>query len=127
LNDRRLRVSARTKLVDSVIGTGVPHLGRGDHGGYLLQLRNVMGEVSGVRRMGAAALDLAYVAAGRFDGFWEDGLSPWDIGAGIILVREAGGFVTDRQGGQDVVESKVIVAGNEAIQRALVKTLGKPV
>ncbi|WP_320077083.1 inositol monophosphatase family protein, partial [Klebsiella pneumoniae] len=84
LNDRRLRVSGRIKLVDSVIGTGVPHLGRGHHGDYLVQLRNVMGEVSGIRRMGAAALDLAAVAAGRFDGFWEDGLSPWDTGAGII-------------------------------------------
>ncbi|MEP7452233.1 inositol monophosphatase family protein [Phyllobacterium sp. SB3] len=127
LNDRRLRVSGRTKLVDSIIGTGVPHLGRGDHGNYLLQLRNIMGEVSGVRRMGAAALDLAYVAAGRFDGFWEDGLNPWDIGAGIIMIREAGGYVTDLDGGQDVVESKAIVAGNEAIQKALVKALKKPV
>ncbi|EJM99374.1 inositol monophosphatase family protein [Phyllobacterium sp. YR531] len=127
LNDRRLRVSGRTKLVDSIIGTGVPHLGRGDHGNYLLQLRNIMGEVSGVRRMGAAALDLAYVAAGRFDGFWEDGLNPWDIGAGIIMIREAGGYVTDLNGGQDVVESKAIVAGNEAVQKALVKALKKPV
>lgn len=127
LNDRRLRVSGRTKLVDCIIGTGVPHLGRGDHGNYLVQLRNIMGEVSGVRRMGAAALDLAYVAAGRFDGFWEDGLHPWDIGAGIIMIREAGGYVTDLDGGQDVVESKAIVAGNEAIQRALVKALKKPI
>ncbi|MCO4317638.1 inositol monophosphatase [Phyllobacterium sp. 21LDTY02-6] len=127
LNDRRLRVAGRTKLVDAVIGTGVPHLGRGDHGNYLLQLRNVMGEVSGVRRLGAAALDLAYVAAGRFDGFWEDGLHPWDTGAGIVLIREAGGFVTDLDGGQNVIESKALVAGNEAIQRALLKTLKKPV
>ncbi|MBZ9654623.1 inositol monophosphatase family protein [Phyllobacterium lublinensis] len=127
LNDRRLRVAGRSKLVDAVIGTGVPHLGRGHHGNYLVELRNVMGEVSGVRRMGAAALDLAYVAAGRLDGFWETGLSPWDIGAGIILVREAGGFVTDLDGSQDVVESKTVVAGNEAIQRALLKTLKKPI
>ena len=127
LNDRRLRVSGRSKLVDSVIGTGVPHLGRGDHGNYLLQMRNVMAEVSGIRRMGAAALDLAYVAAGRLDGFWEEGLSPWDIGAGIIMIREAGGFVTNLDGEQDVIESKAIIAGNEAIQRALLKTLKKPV
>ncbi|TXR49326.1 inositol monophosphatase family protein [Phyllobacterium endophyticum] len=127
LNDRRLRVAARSKLVDSIIGTGVPHLGRGDHGNYLLQMRNVMAEVSGIRRMGAAALDLAYVAAGRLDGFWEDGLSPWDIGAGIIMIREAGGFITDLEGGQDVIESKTIIAGNEAIQRALLKTLKKPI
>jgi myo-inositol-1(or 4)-monophosphatase len=127
LNDRRLRVSGRSKLVDSVIGTGVPHLGRGDHGNYLLQMRNVMAEVSGIRRMGAAALDLAYVAAGRLDGFWEEGLSPWDIGAGIIMIREAGGFVTNLDGEQDVIESKAIIAGNEAIQRALLKTLKKPI
>ena len=127
LNDRRLRVSGRSKLVDSVIGTGVPHLGRGDHGNYLLQMRNVMAEVSGIRRMGAAALDLAYVAAGSLDGFWEEGLSPWDIGAGIIMIREAGGFVTNLDGEQDVIESKAIIAGNEAIQRALLKTLKKPV
>jgi myo-inositol-1(or 4)-monophosphatase len=127
LNDRRLRVSGRSKLVDSVIGTGVPHLGRGDHGNYLLQMRNVMAEVSGIRRMGAAALDLAYVAAGRLDGFWEEGLSPWDIGAGIIMIREAGGFVTNFDGEQDVIESKAIIAGNEAIQRALLKTLKKPI
>ena len=127
LNDRRLRVAGRTKLADAVIGTGVPHLGRGHHGNYLVELRNVMGEVSGIRRMGAAALDLAYVAAGRLDGFWEAGLSPWDIGAGILMIREAGGFVTDLDGGQDVVESGTIVAGNEAIHRALLKTLKKPV
>ncbi|UXN62405.1 inositol monophosphatase family protein [Phyllobacterium zundukense] len=127
LNDRRLRVSGRSKLVDSVIGTGVPHLGRGDHGNYLLQMRNVMAEVSGIRRMGAAALDLAYVAAGRLDGFWEEGLSPWDIGAGIIMIREAGGFVTNLDGEQDVIDSKAIIAGNEAIQRALLKTLKKPI
>src|SRR5262245_6165623 len=105
LNDRRLRVSARNRLSDSVIGTGVPHLGRGHHGNYLIELRNVMGEVSGIRRMGAAAIDLAYVAAGRFDGFWEEGLSPWDVAAGIVLIREAGGFVTDRDGGQDMFAS----------------------
>ncbi len=72
LNDRRLRVAGRTKLTDAVIGTGVPHLGRGHHGNFLVELRNVMGEVSGIRRLGSAALDLAYVAAGRMDGFWED-------------------------------------------------------
>ncbi|PYE88681.1 inositol monophosphatase family protein [Phyllobacterium leguminum] len=127
LNDRRLRVAARTKLSDAVIGTGVPHLGRGHHGNYLLELRNVMGETAGIRRMGAAALDLAYVAAGRLDGFWEDALHPWDIGAGILLVREAGGFLSDKNGGQDMFETKSIVAGNEAIQSALLQVLKKPV
>ncbi len=96
LNDRRLRVASRNKLVDSVIGTGIPHLGRGHHGHYLVELRNVMAETAGIRRMGAIALDLAYVAGGRLDGFWEDGMHPWDIGAGILMVREAGGFVSDK-------------------------------
>ncbi len=127
LNDRRLRVSARRKLADSVIGTGVPHLGRGHHGNYLVELRNVMGEVSGIRRMGAAALDLAYLAAGRLDGFWEDALQPWDIAAGMLLIREAGGFVTDKSGGQDIFDTGGIVAGNEAIHSALMKALGKPI
>ena len=126
LNDRRLRVAGRSKLSDAVIGTGVPHLGRGHHGNYLVELRNVMGEVSGIRRLGSAALDLAYVAAGRMDGFWEQTLSPWDVGAGILLVREAGGFVTDKAGGQEMFETGDIVAGNEAIHRALMKTLKKP-
>jgi myo-inositol-1(or 4)-monophosphatase len=126
LNDRRLRVSARTQLSDAVIGTGIPHLGRGHHGNFLIELRNVMGEVSGIRRLGAASLDLAYVAAGRFDGFWEEALSPWDVAAGILLIREAGGFVSDRAGGQDMFESQSLVAGNEAIHRALLKTVRKP-
>jgi myo-inositol-1(or 4)-monophosphatase len=126
LNDRRLRVAARTKLPDTVIGTGVPHLGRGHHGNYLLELRNVMGEVAGIRRMGAAALDLAYLAAGRLDGFWEDLLKPWDMAAGIILIREAGGYATDPDGGQSILESGSIVAGNEIIHGALIKTLKRP-
>ncbi|MDR7221538.1 inositol monophosphatase family protein [Aminobacter aminovorans] len=127
LNDRRLRVSGRTKLVDAVIGCGVPHLGRGHHGNFLLELRNVMGEVAGIRRLGSAALDLAYVAAGRMDGFWETALSPWDVAAGILLVREAGGFVSDDKGGQEMLDGGSIVAGNETIHRALIKTLKRPV
>ncbi|WP_048645020.1 inositol monophosphatase family protein [Nitratireductor soli] len=126
LNDRRLRVAARTKLSDAVIGTGIPHLGRGHHGEALLDLRNVMGETAGIRRLGSAALDLAYVAAGRMDGFWEDALSPWDMAAGIVLVREAGGFVTDRDGGNKIFETGKVVAGNEAMHRALLKTLARP-
>ncbi len=126
LNDRRLRVAARNRLSDAVVGCGVPHLGRGHHGNFLIELRNVMGEVAGIRRMGSAALDLAYVAAGRMDGFWESNLSAWDIAAGILMVREAGGFVSDLGGGQDMLSDGTVVAGNEAIQRALAKTLKKP-
>jgi myo-inositol-1(or 4)-monophosphatase len=83
--------------------------------------------VAGVRRFGAAALDLAYVAAGRYDGFWESSLFPWDIAAGVLLVREAGGFVTDARGGQDVLSGETIVAGNEIIHGALLKTLARPI
>lgn len=126
LNDRRLRVGARRKLSDSVIGTGVPHLGRGHHGNFLVEMRHVMAEVAGVRRMGAAALDLAYVAAGRLDGFWESGLSPWDMAAGILMIREAGGFVSDADGGADMLEKGSIVAGNEIIQKTLLQTIRKP-
>ena len=126
LNDRRLRVGARRKLSDCVIGTGIPHLGRGHHGNYLIELRHVMGESAGIRRMGSAALDLAYVAAGRMDGFWEHGLQSWDMAAGILLVREAGGFATDPEGGQSIFDSGSIVAGNEVIHGALMKTLKKP-
>lgn len=126
MNDRRLRVAGRRKLSDSVIGTGVPHLGRSDHGQFLIELRHVMGEVAGIRRMGSAALDLAYVAAGRFDGFWESGLQPWDMAAGILMIREAGGFVSDTSGGQDMFGTGTVLAGNELIQKALLTEVRKP-
>jgi len=123
MNDRRLRVSARRNLIDAVIGTGVPHLGRGHHPTYLAELAKVMGETAGIRRMGAASLDLAYVAAGRLDGFWEDALSPWDIAAGILMIREAGGFVTDLEGGQDMLENGCVLAGNEPIHAGLARLI----
>ncbi|MVA27800.1 inositol monophosphatase family protein [Agrobacterium vitis] len=126
LNDRRIRVGARKVLSDCVIGCGMPHLGRGNHGKALLELRHVMGEVAGVRRMGAAALDLAYVACGRFDGFWETGLHAWDIAAGLLLIREAGGFVSDMAGGTDSLDRGDIVAGNEYIQKALLEVVKRP-
>ncbi len=125
MNDRRLRVAARRNLSDAVVGTGIPHLGRGHHGHALIELKNVMGEVAGVRRLGSAALDLAYVAAGRMDGFWESWLSPWDLAAGILMVREAGGFCTDTAGGQAMLDTGTVVAGNESIHRALLKTVQK--
>ena len=124
LNDRRLRVAARKSMPDCVIATGIPFLGVGDHARTLKELRHVMGEVAGIRRCGAAALDLAWTAAGRFDGFWEHGLSPWDMAAGLLLVREAGGYVTDINGGEKMFETRSIVAGNEQVQaqlRALLK------
>ena len=82
-----------------------------------------MAEVAGIRRFGAAALDLAWVAAGRFDGFWEHGLQPWDLAAGILLIREAGGYVTDLDGGEAMLETGGIVAGNEAVHRQLLEQL----
>ena len=119
LNDRRIRVSARTAISDSVVATGIPHRGRGDHGRFLKQLAGVMAVTAGVRRCGAAALDLAWLAAGRFDGFWESGLSPWDVAAGALILREAGGFISDGKGGEQILNAGTIVAGNAAIHRHL--------
>jgi myo-inositol-1(or 4)-monophosphatase len=127
MNDRRIRVGARRVLSDCVIGCGVPHLGRGNHGKFLVELRHVMGEVAGVRRFGAAALDLAYVAAGRLDGYWESGLSSWDVAAGLILIREAGGFVSDMKGTTDIFGSGDVVAGNELIHKALLEVSNRPI
>ncbi len=123
LNDRRIRVSARRYLEDSVIGTGIPHIARGNHPSYLRDIAPIMSRSAGIRRLGSAALDLAYVAAGRFDGFWEEGLAAWDVAAGMVLVREAGGFVTDSNGGKDALEGGSIVAGNEPVHKALLDQL----
>jgi myo-inositol-1(or 4)-monophosphatase len=123
LNDKRLRVAARKALPESLIATGIPFLGRDGHESYLKELEAVMGATSGVRRFGAAALDLAYVAAGRFDGFWERGLKPWDMAAGILLVREAGGFVSDLDGGSRALEAGHILAANETLHPMLLKLL----
>jgi myo-inositol-1(or 4)-monophosphatase len=123
LNDRRLRVAARTHLAEAVVATGIPHLGRGEHALFLKELAELAPQVAGVRRCGAAALDLAWVAAGRFDGFWEHGLSPWDVAAGILLVREAGGFATDLNGADGALTSGHIVAGNESVHRQLLGIL----
>lgn len=119
VNDRRLRVANRRKLHECVMGTGIPFIGRGDHRAYLRQQQVVMNETAGIRRCGSAALDLAWVAAGRFDGFWETGLNPWDMAAGIVLIREAGGFVTDFSGGDKMFQTQEVCAGNEYIQKDL--------
>lgn len=125
LNDRRIRVAARRELAQSVVACGTPDLGRPEHERYLTELRQVMLQVAGVRRMGSAALDLAYVAAGRFDAYWEANLAPWDVAAGIILVREAGGFVTDLNGRDDILKTGGILAGNEVLHRQLGDVLKK--
>ena len=119
LNDRRLRVSARRQLGEAVIGTGLPFREHGNQTVYLASLAAVMPATSGVRRFGAAALDLAYVAAGRLDGFWEFELSPWDIAAGLLLVREAGGFVSDLAGGQMMMQSGDVLAANDRLHLPL--------
>ncbi|HSH63516.1 inositol monophosphatase [Methyloceanibacter sp.] len=122
LNERRrLRVAARTELSASVIGTGIPHSGRPEHELFLKELPVLMDTAAGVRRFGAASLDLAWTAAGRLDGFWERNLRAWDVAAGIIILREAGGFVTDADGKDKMLETGSIVAGNEAIHRQLLK------
>lgn len=123
MNDRRLRVSARTRLVDSVLATGIPFVGRAHHPAYLDMIDAVVNATSGVRRFGSAALDLAYVAAGRYDGFWETGLSPWDIAAGILLVREAGGYVSEIDGGHKMLESGSVLAANDHLHLPIGKLL----
>ena len=124
LNDRRrLRVAARTELSASVIGTGIPHSGRPEHDLFLEELRAVMAASAGVRRLGAASLDLAWTAAGRLDGFWERNLRPWDLAAGIVILREARGYVSDTEGKDGILAKGNIVAGNEAIHRHLLKLL----
>ncbi|MCR9257977.1 MAG: inositol monophosphatase [Alphaproteobacteria bacterium] len=125
LNDRRIRVSARSRMPDSLFATGIPFMDRGDHVLFNAQLAKVMAVSSGVRRMGAASLDLAYVAAGRYEGFWESGLSPWDLAAGILIVREAGGLVSDYDGRDEVMTSGNVVAGNQSLHGDL-RTLVNP-
>ncbi len=123
LNDRRLRVAQRANLNDCVIATGIPHYGRGGHEPFVLELPYLMKHVSGIRRCGAASIDLSWLAAGRFDGFWERKLLPWDMAAGMIVIEEAGGIVSDLDGGHDILGSGGIVAGNPVIHRMLLKAL----
>jgi myo-inositol-1(or 4)-monophosphatase len=111
-------VAARRELREAVIGCGVPHLGRGDQVQFGRELARLQPKVAGVRRFGSAALDLAWVAAGRMDGYWERGLASWDIAAGMLLVREAGGRAEDIGGGDPLVTGDVL-AGNDEIFQAL--------
>jgi myo-inositol-1(or 4)-monophosphatase len=122
-NERRLRVSGRRDLADALVATGIPHRGRPGQEGFLGEVNAVMREVSGVRRFGSAALDLAWVAAGRYDAFWERSLSSWDVAAGIVLVREAGGVVSDLSSGQDMLVNGHILASNGNLHGSMLKTL----
>jgi myo-inositol-1(or 4)-monophosphatase len=125
LNDRRLRVAARRQLSDAVVATGAPNIGGNNENRdrFVAEFGAMMGKTAAVRRCGAAAVDLAWVASGRYDGFWERGLSAWDVAAGILLVREAGGRVTGTGGNDDMLATGNVVAGNEAIHGALLTSL----
>lgn len=119
LNDTRLRVSGRKEMAKSLLATGIPFKGRDGHETFLAEMTEIAPSVAGIRRFGAATLDLAYVAAGRFDGYWEAGLNAWDIAAGIIIVREAGGYVSDIKGGQDMLKNGSVIAANDRLHAPL--------
>jgi myo-inositol-1(or 4)-monophosphatase len=124
LNDRRLRVSRRSELSSCLIGTGIPVLDwPGRAKGFLPQLERISDYVAGIRRLGTASLDLAYVASGRLDGFWEYGLKPWDMAAGIVLIREAGGLVGRLEGDDELLDPGTLVAGNPAVFAQLTQLL----
>jgi len=123
LNDQRLRVAGRRSLGDCVIACGLPHMGRGDLDLSRAELTAIQPKVAGLRRFGAAALDMAFVAAGRFDGFWDRNLQPWDMAAGQIMVREAGGIVSGLAGDDDPLKTGDVICGNEYIHADLAKIL----
>ena len=123
LNDQRLRVAGRRKLDECVIACGLPHIGRGDHALSSREMAAIQNKVAGLRRFGAASLDLAFVAAGRLDGYWERNLQPWDIAAGQIMVREAGGIISGMEGDDDPLKTGHVICGNEYVHGELVKIL----
>ena len=123
LNDRKIRVAELTTLEGSLLGTGFPFRDHQDTGSYLATLEAFMLRTSGIRRAGSAALDLAYVAAGRLDGFWEFGLSIWDIAAGCLIIQEAGGLVGDTRGGHTHLDSGNIVTANAKLFRQMLNTI----
>lgn len=123
LNDRRIRVSKQTQLNASLLGTGFSGRDSMLNQKYLPTFEALIGKCAGMRRTGSAALDLAYVASGRLDGFWEFGLKPWDIAAGTLLIREAGGLVSDMHGGDDFLKEGNVVAGTPKVFKALLQTI----
>ena len=123
LNDRRLRVSKQTRLQESLIGTGFPYRDFTYLDDYLKMFRELLPKTAGLRRPGCASLDLAYVAAGRYDGFWEAGLKPWDIAAGVLLIQEAGGLVTDFDGGENYMATGNVVGGNPKVFSQLLQVI----
>ncbi|MBY0301603.1 MULTISPECIES: inositol monophosphatase family protein [Sphingomonas] len=125
LQDQRLRVSSRREPSEALIATGIPFMGHGDFAQWTRIFGAVAPQVAGIRRLGAAALDLAWVAAGRFDGFWESDLKIWDVAAGMLLVKEAGGFVTDFRGGDRAIERNEFLAANDAMHSKLHKMVAQ--
>jgi myo-inositol-1(or 4)-monophosphatase len=123
LNDRRIRVSRRTKLQDALLGTGFPYRMFDHIDTYLAIFKELAQKTAGQRRPGAASLDLAYVACGRYDGFWEFGLSPWDMAAGALLISEAGGLVSDLRGDANYLETGNLVAGTPKVFAPLLKII----
>ncbi|WP_374763224.1 inositol monophosphatase family protein [Yunchengibacter salinarum] len=123
LNDTRLRVSGRDRMERALLATGIPFHGRPGHVEFHAELAEFMPSVAGIRRFGSAALDLAYVAAGRFDGFWEHGLNAWDMAAGILIVQEAGGYVTDLSGGKDMLKRGDIIAANDRLHAPMERVI----
>lgn len=123
MNNKRIRVSGRDRLENCVFACGIPHGQREGRDEFVKEIDTMLPKISGLRRMGAASLDLAYVAAGRVDGFWERGLQSWDMAAGIVLVREAGGIVSDLSNKQNMIKTGGIVAAPDAIHGTLLKQL----
>lgn len=124
LNERRIRVSKHTQLHECLLGTGFPYRHSPEHqAAYIESLQALMPQCGDIRRAGSASLDLAYVACGRLDGFWELALKPWDIAAGTLLIKEAGGIVCDTKGGEDYMKNGNVVAGNPKIIKLLLKTI----
>lgn len=123
LNNKRIRVAGLRSLEGALLGTGFPFRPEQDVEAYLKTFRALHGPTAGVRRAGSAALDLAYVAAGRLDGFWEFGLNPWDMAAGVLLIREAGGVVVDFEGGDEFMRSGNLIAANPKVTHAMLKAI----
>ena len=123
LNNRRLRVASRKHMSEAVLSTGINSQGRALDTLQLRQLAHITPAVAGIRRSGSISIDLAWLASGRFDGVWEAGLKPWDVAPGLLMVKEAGGFVSDFAGGVNSIDKGEVVAGNEPIQSALLKAI----
>ncbi len=123
LNNKRLRVAARSNLADIIVASGAPFMGKDGREEFLKEADSILAATAGIRRFGSAALDLAWVAAGRFDAFWERKLQPWDIAAGLLLVREAGGMVSDLTGREEMLKSGDILAANDTLHRTLLSMI----